>query len=265
MNPLLEHFLKFMLVVLVAYAAGVNAFIKEGSAPVQQEPPSTQLAELVGSFALATLLVFILLKYFNASFLLKAIELISLAALSYVLAYFLSFNSLLAVAFSLFSVGLRLSSKEFAPIAPLILAAGGGAFFGVAIPLGVLVAFSLLLIVYDFVSVFITKHMVELAVRAERAGLSMAISSKGKVGRGKVKKVSGISMGLGDVVFPTAIAIAAFPVSPALSTALLFLIPVGYLLVIYMLAKLRVPLPALPPMLAPQLIALAFYISSTFI
>ncbi len=92
--------------------------------------------------------------------------------------------------------------------------------------------------VYDFISVFVTKHMLVLAEKA--AGL----------------KPGGELLGLGggDVVLPGALVVSLLHVSEYVSIAALIGAIVGLIFTLRIVRRRGRPLPALPSILFPQLL-----------
>lgn len=165
-----------------------------------------------------------------------------------------------------------------------------GAFFSFQIAL----VFMVLLAVYDFVAVFITKHMVtmaNMAIENNLAFLIMAnevkavsanslsknelaeynkekpmIRKKGGIGselirRNMVPMAASSALGTGDLATPLMLAVSAYGFS--LSFVLSFFMiaggALGLLLNMVVLRKLKRVLPAIPLLLAGELIMLALY------
>ena len=132
-------------------------------------------------------------------------------------------------------------------IALIFTLAGVGAILGASLGMLPVTALLVLLAVYDYISVFITKHMVTIAKE-----------SKGKVNLMFLVPVGGRIMGLGagDIALPTTFAVsvlAAHGAGYAIPTAfggLLGLVSLFY----YLLDREDVTLPALPPIAGGLLI-----------
>lgn len=111
---------------------------------------------------------------------------------------------------------------------------------GVLLSPHVLVLLLLALTVYDYVSVFVTKHMVRLAQRIAGGG----------------RPAGAFALGLGDVVFPAALAVSACRISPLAPAILL---PPVLLAVCYALKTVERTgrcVPALPPIAFALLLGL---------
>ncbi len=94
----------------------------------------------------------------------------------------------------------------------------------------------ILLVIYDFTSVFLTKHMIKLAESVENVA----------------KKGNFVALGAGDLVLPSVFAtsfIFNYPIAVASSIGAIL----GIVLAFYCLKKFRRPLPALPYISAVQL------------
>jgi len=131
-----------------------------------------------------------------------------------------------------------------------------GAVIGVS--LGIVPSLLLIVLIsaYDFVSVFITKHMIYMAKEVAKVPTSFALSMPHKfkkpvvfkVGKRKVKKKYHVfQLGSGDLVIPlifSSSVLATF----SLWNALLTILGSGaaLILIIYFATKKRQPLPAIP-------------------
>ncbi len=168
-----------------------------------------------------------------------------------------------------------------------------GAGFGFVVAL-VLMA---LLAVYDFVAVFITKHMITLADAVQKQNLAFMVDvheveavpksslsaaelsqynrelvefkkagghitkihQKGL--KGMVPMVASVGLGTGDLAVPLMVAIAAYKVflSFTLSMFVIFGAVLGLALTMYILRRYRRALPAIPPLLFGIGIGIALY------
>lgn len=100
----------------------------------------------------------------------------------------------------------------------VLIAAGAGSLFGVSLAIIPAVLLLIILAVYDFISVYKTKHMLTLAegvmdmklpilfVLPRKMGYSFAKSKVKKVGEGEREA---FFMGLGDAVMPTILVVSA--------------------------------------------------------
>jgi len=150
---------------------------------------------------------------------------------------------------------------------------GIGALIGVSLGILPSLLFIVLLSVYDFVSVFITKHMIymakEVTKRPSAFALSMPYKFKKpiifKVGKEKIKKRFHVfHLGSGDMVIPLMFAVsvlAAYGLVQALITVLGSAI--SFFLMLYFFTKKPQALPAIPIIssgtLAGFLISILFF------
>ncbi len=153
--------------------------------------------------------------------------------------------------------------------AAIISSAGVGALFGYSlattfgVPLGFFatVAFIILLSIYDYVAVFKTRHMIEMARELSTRQLSFAVTAKSVPERKpkESRKVyveramsegERLDLGTGDLSVPAMISVAAFTLGP---NGLLYSLTIaaGSTIALFLLlrfvSKQRVFLPALPP------------------
>jgi presenilin-like A22 family membrane protease len=177
----------------------------------------------------------------------------------------ITFDFLFPVAIGYFSLGLFLAIlltlwKFFRPtilsqnVAAVVSGAGVGAVLGASFGIVPSLLFLVILCIYDFVSVFITKHMVILAKALTKTPTAFTIASPHKfkkatfVGiKGRKKKVHVFQLGVGDIVIPLMFSISLLRNFPALNS--LFTIAgstIALLLLIYFMSKKPRPLPALP-------------------
>ncbi len=178
--------------------------------------------------------------------------------------------------------------------AAIIASIGVGVALGTGFSFVTALALMAILAVYDFIAVFITKHMITLANAVQsqnlafmvdvkeieavpKSGLSaselreynsevLALKRKGTpmqriAQKGMVPLVASVGLGTGDLAVPLMVAIAAYKVS--LSFVLSFFVTfgaiIGLLLTMYILRRYRRALPAIPPLLAGVGIGLGLY------
>ena len=162
--------------------------------------------------------------------------------------------------------------------AAIISSAGVGALFGFSlgttfgVPLGFFstVVFIILLSIYDYIAVFKTKHMIEMARELSTRQLSFAVTAKNVPARKPnekreeyverdMKEAERLDLGTGDLSVPLMISVAAFTLGP---NGLLysFAVAAGSTIALFMLlrfvSKQRVFLPALPPICLGGMLAL---------
>ena len=177
----------------------------------------------------------------------------------------LTFDFIFPVAVGYFSLGLFMAIaltvwKFFRPtilsqnVAAIISGAGVGALLGASFGIVPSLVFLVILCAYDFVSVFITKHMITLAKALTKTPTAFTIASPHKfkkttkVGvKGIKKKFHVFQLGVGDMVIPLMFSISLLRDFPVISSLITMLgSTVALLLLIYFMSKRPRPLPALP-------------------
>jgi presenilin-like A22 family membrane protease len=100
-------------------------------------------------------------------------------------------------------------------VAAIISGSGVGALLGVSLGLIPSIIFMMILSVYDFVSVFITKHMITMAKAVTERPMAFTIAAPHKFdkakyvpSKGSKKKVHVFQLGLGDVIIPLMFSVA---------------------------------------------------------
>ena len=139
----------------------------------------------------------------------------------------------------------RLNLKNHAAI---LSTAGVGVVFGVSLGIYPVLLFLILLSVYDFLAVFMTKHMVEMADFVVKKDLAFTVtaheippSEEHEEGERRM------DLGTGDMIAPIMLEISAFSFSPVAALMVFLGANVAMIGFLYMLGKKRVVLPALPP------------------
>lgn len=149
----------------------------------------------------------------------------------------------------------KLFRPEMKNSAAVLATAGVGVIFGVSLGMLPAVLFLIMLAVYDYLSVFMTKHMVELADFVIKKDLAFTITAKGPPARmGEEEKR--IDLGTGDMIAPIMMEVSALAFNPV-AAAFVFagsVISMSAFLII--VSKRKVVLPALPPVVAGMIIAL---------
>ncbi len=221
--------------------------------------------ELLIYILIGTGVVLVLSKIFKGKTPLLAIELIAFLFGGFALTYglFLYFeNSSRALFLSaLFVVALALrriiEPKSTKNIIAGMSAAGIGALLGISLSPLIALLFILILIAYDVVSVFITKHMLDIARVVVRHELAFTITAVEK-GKEIVEKIVGkspfrIDLGTGDLFAPVLFSVSLYSISPALPLIAYISSLLGFWVMIAMLFLLKRPLPALLPIMGTSI------------
>ena len=152
----------------------------------------------------------------------------------------------------------------------VISSAGVGAIFGFSLDIIPAILFVFGLCLYDFLSVFWTKHMITMARELSRRELSFSVSSTGKSYKAsharpsklrempKEDRITTLELGTGDMAVPLMLAVSAYKIGGfAASFAVIVGSSLALAYVLYYVYKKRVFLPALPPLAFGGLLVLA--------
>ena len=234
--------------------------IKAGElVPVVENPESVETSFLLFFYIIIATVVMLLIIRFWKNFI-KALE----AFIVFFSSWFV-FDFLFPIGIWYFSLGFFLaiiltSWKMLRPTilnqntAAVISGAGVGAMLGASLGIAPSIIFMLILSVYDFVSVFITKHMIYLAKALTERPTAFTVAATHKfkkpvyVGIKKAKKKFHVfQLGVGDIVMPLMFSVSVlskFSLINAVLTTIGSAIALSFL-IFYMSKKPR-PLPALP-------------------
>ncbi len=198
------------------------------------------------------------------------------------------------------ALGLALvAAKNLRPnlrnLAAIIASIGVGVALGTGFSFLTAIVLMMILAAYDFIAVFVTKHMITLANMVQSQNLAFMVDvneieampksrlsaselreynkevrmlkAKGKpmqkiAQKGFVPLVASVGLGTGDLAVPLMVAIAAYKVS--LSFVLSFFVSfgaiIGLVLTMYILRRYRRALPAIPPLLFGIGIGIGLYV-----
>jgi len=140
---------------------------------------------------------------------------------------------------------LKILFSRFKNPAVVFSAAGAGALMGIslgAIPAFIFIVF---LAVYDYIAVFKTKHMVELANYVIKKNLSFTITSKKYIP--ELKKEQRLDLGSGDLIAPVIVEVAVFQISPIASLFVFIGAFASLAIFLFYATKKRAIFPAMPP------------------
>lgn len=130
--------------------------------------------------------------------------------------------------------------------AAIFATAGVGVIFGISLGPFPVILFLILLSIYDYFSVFTTKHMVELANFVVQKDLAFTVTAKGPpIAPGEKEKR--MDLGTGDMIAPIMMEVSTLTFNP-LATIFVFVGAVVSMSVFLLLIwKKKMVLPALPP------------------
>lgn len=164
----------------------------------------------------------------------------------------------------------KLVAERLKNAAAIISSAGVGALFGFSLGFLPAALFIILLSLYDYIAVFKTRHMLEMARELSSRQLSFAVTAKSLPARKPMEKKAEymeraseegerLDLGTGDLAVPVMISVSAYSLgtngllysaaAAAGSTVALFLL-------LKFVSKERVFLPALPPICLGGMLAL---------
>lgn len=140
--------------------------------------------------------------------------------------------------------------------AAILATAGVGVIFGISLGMFPVVLFLILLAIYDYLSVFTTKHMVEMANFVVERNLAFTITAKAPPAA-PGEKEQRVDLGTGDMVAPIMMEVSALAYNPV-AAAFVFVGAVASLaLFLNYVWKKKMILPALPPIVLGMLVFLA--------
>ncbi len=213
---------------------------------------------LVGAVIMLVLIRF--LKLHNMLF--RGMEFVMIATASSIVFYaFLRLalgygeSTMLGIVMGLAFSGFRLFRPLMKNAAAILATAGVGVIFGISLGLVPVVLFLILLSVYDYLSVFTTKHMVELANFVVQKDLAFTVTARAPPPvPGEMEQR--MDLGTGDMVAPIMLEVSVLTFSPA-ATAFVFagaVLSLGIFL--FLVWKKKMILPALPPIVFGMLASL---------
>lgn len=158
----------------------------------------------------------------------------------------------MAVAFS--------AAKAFMPPlknpAAILATAGVGVIFGISLSPIPLIIFLIMLSAYDFLAVFATKHMVEMANFIVKKDLAFTITAKAPP-RKPGEKEQRIDLGTGDMIAPIMLEVSVLAQFGPVATIFVFVGSIVSLaLFLTLVWKKKMVLPALPPIVLGMVVSL---------
>ncbi len=167
-------------------------------------------------------------------------------------------STLISIGLALILAGVKvfMPAPELKNIAAVLATAGVGTIFGISLGIVPLVLFLILLSIYDYISVFATKHMVEMANFIIKKDMAFTITARGppmKMG----EKEQRIDLGTGDMIAPVMMDVALLAYHPTLIPFTLVGSVLSLWLFLNFVWKKKMVLPALPPIVLGMIISLA--------
>jgi len=229
-----------------------NPYVK----PFYEEQQANQGPEsalyLIGYTLIGAVIIVLLVRKARSELMFRIMEFILISTASS-----LVFYSFLRIAFPYIEsmeigiiLGLAVAiAKQFFPdlknAATILAASGAGALFGTSFGFIPAILFLVLISIYDYIAVFKTKHMVELANYMVKKDLSFTVTSKAKM-PGE-KKERRMDLGSGDLMIPIMISVSAFTISPVASLLVFLGATASLSIFLVYVSKKKAVFPALPP------------------
>jgi presenilin-like A22 family membrane protease len=217
----------------------------------------------IGYILVGAIVMIVLIRYFKGiGILFQLMEFVLISTSSSIVFYaflrlFLGFaeSTLIAIAIALVFSGARLFIPRMKNAAAVFATAGVGTIFGISMGLLPLLIFLILLSIYDFLSVFATKHMVEMADFIVKKDMAFTVTA-----RAPPEKPGGmeqrIDLGTGDMIAPIMMEVSALTLSPMASLFVFLGAAVSMALFLSLVWKKKMVLPALPPIVLGMIVGL---------
>lgn len=205
----------------------------------------------------------LMIRYFSRlGLLLRLMELFLIASASSIVFYAFArlvfgyeISTVLGTVAGIIFSGSRLLVPGLKNAAAIMATAGVGVIFGISLGLIPLILFLVLLSIYDFLSVFKTKHMVEMAefiVKEEMAFTVTATAPPPAPG----KREQRVDLGTGDIIAPIMLEVSAMTFSPVAAAFVFVGAVVSLGVFLGAVWKKGMVLPALPPIVLGMITAL---------
>ncbi len=252
-------------------------------------------------FIIATLIILLAFKIYHGDVLFRLFEgfviiVSSLFVFIVLLGYFFPSEpylvSIIALILAVLLIVLKNKQPKLRNTVAIIASMGVGLVLG--LDFGFLVAYLLVVVIaaYDYIAVFVTKHMLTLANAVSSKGLAFLIGStdievipkgffnkkeakeyakykkelqkiknpviKGLIRRGKLPLISQVQLGAGDLGIPLMLAISSYKLAASyfLPIAIAIGAVFGMVYTMYIQKKYLIPLPAIPPLFSFMSMAL---------
>jgi presenilin-like A22 family membrane protease len=234
-----------------------NPYVSSLVVTTDTESPANALFFMIYIIVGAAIMIFLIRKFGLHLIIFRAMEFVLLSTASSIVFYsflriFFGFDTstMGGIILGLSLASIKVLKPSFKNVAAVLATAGVGVIFGISLTPLPVILFLLLLSAYDYVSVFKTKHMVEMADFIVKKELAFTVTSK-EIIRGKERR---IDLGTGDLIAPVIFEVSTLSYSPA-ATVLVFLGALlslaAFLLIVW---KKRIVLPALPPIVFGMLL-----------
>ena len=163
-------------------------------------------------------------------------------------------SMLAAIGLGLLFGGARAALPQLKNAAAVMATAGVGVIFGISMGVLPIILFLILLAVYDYISVFITRHMVLLADFVVKKDLAFTVTAR-EAPTKPGEKEKRIDLGTGDLIAPIMLEVSALSLSPVATVFVFFGAVVSLGLFLLLVWRKKVVLPALPPIVLGMIVA----------
>ncbi len=258
--PYAAIFFAFVISQLLACLVA-NSFHEEGYKIENPESPSN-IFVIIFSILIFTFIILLISKYVEkiVKYIFYLFFFITSISIFDAFFHFINrnYSYLLAIIFSIIMVILIIKYPKWylVNIFGIFLASGITAIFS-SLPIAYIIIILLALAIYDFISVYKTKHMIKLAKSALSTNLPLLLIFPKRLRRKHGRK-DAIYMGLGDVVIPGMLITASYINNGF--TALIFTLCgaiAGLILLIFLVS--RAPQPGLPFLNSGAIIGYAIF------
>jgi presenilin-like A22 family membrane protease len=199
----------------------------------------------------AVLIVFVIRKFKLNLMLFRVVEFFLISTSSSIVFYSVirlilgyDLSTLAGIIMGLSFAGAKVFLPQLKNPAAILATAGVGVIFGISLGIVPILIFLTLLSVYDFLSVFVTRHMVEIADFVISKDLAFTVTARTEVPGEPVKR---IDLGTGDLIAPVMLEVSLLSYSSAASLFVMLGSIVSMTLFLFLVWKKKLVLPALPP------------------
>ncbi|MBN1169833.1 hypothetical protein JXA56_02320 [Candidatus Micrarchaeota archaeon] len=229
-----------------------NPYVQELIVTTDANEPANALFFIVYILmgAAAMILMIRLLRHYELVFVLMEFALVATAGSIVFYAFIRLFLGMELSTLGAIIMGLALSSLKlikpgFKNAAAIFATAGAGVIFGISLGLVPLIIFLVFLSIYDYLAVFKTKHMVEMANFVVRKNLAFTVTAKVPTAKPGEKKR--IDLGTGDMIAPVMLEVSAMTFSPVATVFVFIGAVVSFSIFLHFVWNKKMVLPALPP------------------
>ncbi|MEM3841470.1 MAG: presenilin family intramembrane aspartyl protease [Candidatus Micrarchaeaceae archaeon] len=299
---------QFLGLLVVVYAASGTVYVQSAPPAIFQMPSS--LLVYLAYIVFATLAIILISKYYGGRrffIILEAFVIFIASVYLFLIAFnsiypavaisidgfYISYASIVAVLCAAALVILKNKWQNLRNAAAIIASAGVGVVLGLSFSFKIAIIFMGIIAIYDFIAVFITKHMITLANAASNMNLALLVGinevkavpqktvpkeylkeykkqiaakttsqiSK-SLGKNMVPFIAKVELGTGDLAIPLMVAISAYnyTLNFVLSFFIIFGAILGLGITMFILKRYARPLPAIPPLFLGVLIGILFFL-----